>query len=195
MKMRGHFGRRQGAMTCRGDRRSPPVAVTTRGRATQPTTKHPPHLVIRINRTGHYRVGSTDSSRWMRMARTSASAHTCCSQLRVQCRRSCGLPPRGWRRATPGVPQRRRAPVVDVHVGGDEKHPRRAADGPLFVLVRPAMARFRLWQSSRGRDDAAVHHLAAAAGVVRLRGPGADGIGAVPAALDLEPLIIGRPQP
>ena len=24
MKMRGHFGCRQGAMTCRGDRRSPP---------------------------------------------------------------------------------------------------------------------------------------------------------------------------
>ena len=53
MKMRGHFGRRQGAMTCRGDRRSPLRGVHHARKSNAADGQKDPHLHKRICETRH----------------------------------------------------------------------------------------------------------------------------------------------
>ena len=53
MKMRGHFGCRQGAMTCRGDRRSPPSGVHHARKSNAADGQKDPQIHKRICETPH----------------------------------------------------------------------------------------------------------------------------------------------
>ena len=53
MKLRGHFGRRQGAMTCRGDRRSPPSGGHHASKSNAADGQKDPQIRNRICETPH----------------------------------------------------------------------------------------------------------------------------------------------